>query len=494
MANIFDLSAEEFRAVLPELASQGVDTDALVREYRRKNSALAPVYGLIDRVRGGDAEAGRERANILPMTRPTGTTGLEALLGGEAELAVPGALLEAAEGAAMGVDAPAAASRGLIPMADAPMEALGTAGSAMLGGGAAAGRGVLDYDPEVVRAFPSSLSAEERIAASTPKSWLDPKFERPQWHPISSTSMRTPAEEVQPRFEQLGLLSPEREITIEEMQGRVITPAYGDRTVAGVNITGYDDVEFASPVRAQGGRDFMREEGTGLWASERDPMTRKSNAINRLLDEGEDPGLVYAAMGAQSGDFSKIMMQSVLNQFDPDKITDEAARKFDDRMKALNISSWPGTKSGRVAEALDSMPGSTRWAIWQEMDKAGYRDAGFPDIGLSRVAITDPALLNVDPFTSGLNVGRPTGLLTNTDFEPHPSYSYQIGGEYEGGLGNLPGQIIWRDFFEQRRASGSSPASDQRAFMMKSPEMTQRVDQQMVDEVNAWLESQRQSQ
>jgi hypothetical protein len=144
MANIFDLSAEEFRAVLPELASQGVDTDALVREYRRKNSALAPVYGLIGRVRGGDAEAGRERANILPMTRPAGTTGLEALLSGEAKLAVPGALLGAAEGTAMGVDAPAAASRGLIPMADAPMEALGTASIAMLGGGAAAApRGAL---------------------------------------------------------------------------------------------------------------------------------------------------------------------------------------------------------------------------------------------------------------------------------------------------------------------------------------------------------------
>lgn len=334
------------------------------------------------------------------------------------------------------------------------------------------------------------LSPSERIALSTPAAWRDPKYEKPQWHPISDTSMSIPAREVSPIVQSLGVLEPERAMRIEDLQGRMLTPAYGDRTIAGANILGYDDINFADPVRSQGGRDFMREQGTGLWASEFTPMSRKAKSVRGLLDAGEDPALVYTAMGAQSGDFSTIMRDATLAQFDPTRISDDAAKKFDERMKTLGVTAWPGTKSGKVAEALQNMPGSTRWAVWQEMDKTAYKNAGFPDIGRTRVSITDPELLDVDPFATGLSVGRPTDFLTNEAFTPHPSYEWQIGGGYEGRLGNLPGQLVWRDFFENRRGAGAAPAGDQRAFMMGSPEISQRVDQQMVDEVNAYLEAQ----
>jgi hypothetical protein len=54
---------------------------------------------------------------------------------------------------ARGVDAPRAAAQGLIPQEDMVGEALGTAGTAMVGAGAAAGRGILDYDPTTTRIF-----------------------------------------------------------------------------------------------------------------------------------------------------------------------------------------------------------------------------------------------------------------------------------------------------------------------------------------------------
>ena len=52
-----------------------------------------------------------------------------------------------------GVDAPRAASQGLIPQEDMVGEAFGTAGAVMGGTAAAAGRGVLDYDPTTTRIF-----------------------------------------------------------------------------------------------------------------------------------------------------------------------------------------------------------------------------------------------------------------------------------------------------------------------------------------------------
>lgn len=62
-------------------------------------------------------------------------------------------LLNLIEPIARGIDAPRAAYQGLIPQEDMIGEAFGTAGTAMIGGGLAAGRSVLDYDPLTTRAF-----------------------------------------------------------------------------------------------------------------------------------------------------------------------------------------------------------------------------------------------------------------------------------------------------------------------------------------------------
>jgi len=57
----------------------------------------------------------------------------------------------------------------------------------------------------------------------------------------------------------------------------------------------------------------------------------------------------------------------------------------------------------------------------------------------------------------------------------------------------VPGGMVWRDYFASRRASGALPGDDTRSFMM-SPYNRQRVDQQMVDEISAYLESLKQSE
>jgi len=362
-----------------------------------------------------------------------------------------------------------------------PEDVLGYAAAPMAPGAA----GLMKNTPTVTNA----LSWGDRIEQSTPAAWADPKYDKPQWHPASKTSMSIPAGEIDPIWADTVRLSDEVPMSIDELQGRLITPAYGDRTRAGGELRGYNDIQFNDPVRMLGGRDFMREPETGLWASEKGPMSAKGKAVTKQIEAGESPALVYTAMNSQSGDFSTLMMDAVMNQYNPKAITEDAAKVFDDRMAKLGVNGWPGARASKekVNEALKSMPGSSRWQVWQEMDKAAYKAGGFPDIGQTRVAITDPELLDVTPFSSGLSVGRPTADVSNDRFAPHPSYSHQIDGDYEGTLGNLPGQLVWRDFFEARRGSGAAPASDQRAFMMSSPSIMQRVDQQMVDEINQYL-------
>jgi hypothetical protein len=325
--------------------------------------------------------------------------------------------------------------------------------------------------------------AQERVRISTPKKWLDDEAKRERgFHPASKVKMGD--FDVTPKFEDRGTLLPSQSLTIEDLQGTTLTPAYGDRTRAGGILSGYDDTDF-DPILMQGGQGFMREKGTGMWASETGPMAKKAKTVEGLIEAGEDPRLVYTAMGATGGDFSKMMAEASLSQLERNPVSRASAKAFNKRMTTLLGDRWPGIEN---PEAVLKLPGTLRTEVWKEMSKGHWRDAGFPDIGRTRLAITEPGLIDADPFDVGMAVSRPEGLIDDFSVS-HPTYSDQIGGEYLGDLDMLPGPVVWRDYFDARRAAGAAPGDDQRSFMMSSSQMTQKVDQQMVDEANAYLEA-----
>lgn len=132
--NILDLPRDEFLAMLPELRGQGVDTDALLRKYRSANSPLAGINEASAASQAALADDGRRAVAGGLLSKPEGATGMDAVRG--LELNLGGGLLGMLAGGGQAVDAPMAAYQGLIPLGDVPLEALGTAGAAMAGGGA----------------------------------------------------------------------------------------------------------------------------------------------------------------------------------------------------------------------------------------------------------------------------------------------------------------------------------------------------------------------
>lgn len=467
------MDTQAFNAALAEL-QLGTDREAdLRRQYRRANSFFSPVYGLLDQIRGEDEDSDRVRGNIVPMTRPQGMTGLEAMMSGNAEFALPNFLVGLPEATAMAFDAPAAAVQGAIPQQDMIGEALNTAGMAMTGGVASMGRGAFDFDPTI-------MAANAR----------DPRL----YHPAARTKLRMPVDEMQFEVAPLNNLEPARYIDLEALQGEVLVPAFGDRTRAGGLLTRINDEELSAPVELQGGADFMRSPG-GIWASEPDAMRTKASNVRRIAeDTGQSPIMAYTSMGAQSGDFSRMMSDAVMGQIRPsmaNMIDPAAVQRYDAIIRDKVDANWPGIMSDGAANYVNNMTGTNRRELWQQMDKAAFRNAGFPDIGATRLAITDPRLLDAQPFDTGLTFGRlEEGFEpTPTPREIHATYGSQVGGEYLGGLlDQVPGEFVWRDFFNARRASGAKPSSDQRSFMM-SPTINQTVDQQMIDEVGAYLEN-----
>jgi len=154
------------------------------------------------------------------------------------------------------------------------------------------------------------------------------------------------------------------------------------------------------------------------------------------------------------------------------------------------VPKFEGILSPNLRDNLaNDLTGSQRWTLWQELDRAAFRDAGLPDVGLARRAITDPRLLNSVPFDSGLTMGSMTGRLLDNPDVPHPTYNTQIEGSYLGGIDPVAGPVMWREFFDARRMSGASTGSDQRSFLMNSPRIAQKVDQQMIDEAAAMREA-----
>jgi hypothetical protein len=133
--SIFDMSPADFRASLGEMQALGHDTDALMRQYRARNSIFAPINNAAAAQQQGLADSGRRSVLGGLLSKPEGAMGMDALAGLEFEGL--GGLLGAGQAIGQGLDAPAAAAQGLIPQSDVNMEALNTAGMAMGAGGAA---------------------------------------------------------------------------------------------------------------------------------------------------------------------------------------------------------------------------------------------------------------------------------------------------------------------------------------------------------------------
>lgn len=170
MANgLLDLPQDQFMGALDELGIAGARRDELIRAKRNQDSIFGGLFDFFA------PQPGMERANLLPMIRPQGMSGLEAITSGQAQFAMPGALTGVTTGLAQAVDAPRAAAQGQIPMQDMAGEAAGVANMLTLGGAGAAGRGLLDYDPTVTRIFAGpraatankdALAAARRLSAT----------------------------------------------------------------------------------------------------------------------------------------------------------------------------------------------------------------------------------------------------------------------------------------------------------------------------------------
>jgi len=394
---------------------------------------------------------------------------------------------------------------GLVPgIGDVAQKAIMSGARSVADSASYLGKGALDLaqrvevDPNAMGAFGGNIKLKPRAdieqirrsnegygalgnLAKPTKVQLDPAG-------LGATKLPDFAENIEYTTTDKGLLVPKKEFSFEDNMGRTLTPAYGDRTYADKilnQIQGPDGslITLDQPVNMQGGSNFMRSPD-GVWASEQQAMNAKAKAMGKM----DDPIMAYTAMSGQAGDASKMMSDATIGMVEQSPITKKAAKAYDERIREDLDPNWVGIQSPNVREYLSKMPMTIRRELWQEMDKKNYKDQGFPDLGVIRASITEPDMLTSPSFTTGRSFGALDSV--NTSPSKHETYNTKVQGTYEGGLDQpVPGDIIWRDFFEDmaQRKINTGKSNPQRAFLM-TPSIQQKVDQQMVDEIGAFTE------
>ena len=297
-------------------------------------------------------------------------------------------------------------------------------------------------------------------------------------------------------------LIPKKKIDIAELQGKTLFPLMGDQSATGLLLGGIDDVKF-KPVSLEGGANFMRgkaqqNEGA-IWASGKGVISDITNRINKIAQKtGEAPDLIYSAMKKDAIDFATFPAKALAEQIKSAKILKKDMKAFDKIMKS-NVGkpdkkgkyefpadkNWVGVDSPDLVKYLDNAGAEVRKKFVKMMDTAPFQQAGFPDVGKTRYAITEPDLRNIKAGDTGAVIARPD-LSKPASPSKHSTYDTQIYGDYVGGLlDQVPRNKLFKDFYkalEGRKTSTGKPLNDAMKdyiFRLSLPE--QKVDQELID-------------
>jgi hypothetical protein len=261
--------------------------------------------------------------------------------------------------------------------------------------------------------------------------------------------------------------TPIPKVSLADFEGRPFITSMSDRTAAGGDLLGVNDVMFKRPVHLYGGQDYMFNAPNQVWASAQQavsPITKNAEMLKEVT--GQNPLYIPWRMAPTSGDFAHMTGESMLGYA-------EAAMSRADK-KQLNtaikdlIPSWKGVDNAESLAQYRAAPKVVRDSIMQIMDR-DFRNAGSLNIGQARLAVTDPRQINA---TEGgiQNVGEIFAGQPMIMKSGHPSYPRGVAGQ---GLGTLEREhnifeLLPNVVKERNIANPTAPAqTDLRALQMK---------------------------
>jgi hypothetical protein len=244
-------------------------------------------------------------------------------------------------------------------------------------------------------------------------------------------------------------------------------------------LTHINDQELAWPVDLHAGAKYMREPNPGqVWRNNKSHATGFMNKIKAEEAAGRDVYGILSPMGPTAVNSSHNMFDALMAQIPTAKIKKADLEEFDQAL--LNGEHLPAdvrknpAKLARAMEALDQWPGIAnakaaseyarptagklngghRSLIVDFMDKSRWRDKGFPEVGVTRAAITDPALKGISGNLLGHRVVK---LSSKPSDQPelfeHSTYEKPSFGEYIGDVPLAQRHYVMPDVIEKMIAN-----------------------------------------
>jgi hypothetical protein len=223
-------------------------------------------------------------------------------------------------------------------------------------------------------------------------------------------------------------------VSLANLAGMPFITSMADRTAAGGNLLGIDNVQFNRPVGLLGGQDFMFNNPGLVWSSGNAP----ANALMKYAAEvksatGQNPIYLPYRMAPTGGDFAQMTGETMLAYADA-SMGSRQKNRLDKSIKKF-IPDWSGVSDPASVQQFRAAPDKKRKAIKAMMDR-DFRNEGGINIGGARLAVSDPMQLAAQE--GGLqNVGEifaGNPLIKST----HPAYPGGVPGK---GIGTLAEDI-----------------------------------------------------
>ena len=307
---------------------------------------------------------------------------------------------------------------------------------------------------------------------------------------------------------------------VRQYKGATMFNVAGDRSNLG-RLTHINERELAWPVDLHAGPKYMLEPNEGMvWANNPTHASGFQRAIAEASKRGPVIG-AYHPMGVQSVDSSHNMIDAILSQVALGDVSKKEMRAVDKLLQkgaqasakekvglaSEAMQGWPGLANAQEAsEYARGLEGTRRAEIVKFLDKAPMLKKGFPAIGETRVAISDPEMRGV----SGNMLGHRIVEFDPNTFEPrtpsaftHSTYAAPTAGRYVGDVPLVQTQYAMPDVERDimtKLAKGERvvhPYSHDplgRASWRKSLEtrkLGQEVNQEMLDSIMLGLQRQK---
>ena len=255
-------------------------------------------------------------------------------------------------------------------------------------------------------------------------------------------------------------IPPSTIIRPEDYLGRSIVNVPGDRLNIGV-LTEAGGVPLSEEVIAHGGPKFAREHsGSGIgWSSMKGAASSKQSNFRKAMEkdlEGRPPIAVYRAMAPSGINFAIPTVESLIRQIPNLKIAKSSIKQFNEEVRNFKRPSddikkhadFVGIDHPQIIDVIrDQTKGDLRKAIIAIMEKADYRDLGFPIVADVQRALTDTDIIDTPTGYSGHVVfeSDPTAELLNAKDAgvEIASYDTLIPGKYAGTFGNIAPEMMY---------------------------------------------------